>query len=312
MKKCTLFLLFLAILSFTARSQKETKMYMDFFTFDDSTHYYNLIIDPFNHNNDWQTGQPQKTFFNQAASLPNVLITDTVGYYKPSNTSVVTFFSPTLGYGFWPVVEFYYEFDSDSLLDYGKIEVSPDHGQTWIDIVKDANVHGFSWYVNGSLGGQLCNNGDSVYPFTGRTSGWYYYFRSDLYNFYYQFPSADTIIYRFSFISDAIQTNKEGWMIDNLFFYDWWEGITPHTAGDLITSVSPNPVNAEMTIRFMNPSKDMIRIELFDSKGTKISTLNTTSDHAKVNTQPLFAGMYLYKVMNLKTQQISTGRLIRE
>jgi len=311
MKKYTLFFCFLVFIQFSARSQKESMWYQYFFTFDDSTHYYNLIPDPSNPNNDWQIGQPQKILFNQAYSFPNVIVTDTSGYYKPSDTSIFTFVTPTYFPAFWPVLEFYFKVDSDTILDYGKIEVSSDHGQTWMDIVRSANLHGFFWYVNNSSGTQIYSNGDSVNPFTGRTTGGYYYFRSDLYTFYSLFPT-DTIIYKFSFITDAIQTNKEGWMIDNLYFYDWWESIDPHTTGDLNTSVSPDPVNAEMIIRFVNPSKDMISIELFDSKGIKQRELSTISDYIKVNTQSLSSGMYLYKIMKINTQQIGTGRFIKE
>ncbi len=306
MKKYTLFILFLVLIQFTARSQKETMIYMYFFTFDDSTYSYNITLDPSNPYNDWQVGQPQKALFNQAYSSPNVLVTDTVGYYRPSDTSIFTFVTPTNHYGFWPVVEFYYKFDSDTLLDYGKIEVSKDNGHTWIDIIRSANLYGFSWYVQGQNG---MFYPDSIYPFTGRTNGWNY-FESDLFGFYNPTPP-DTIMYRFSFISDAIQTNREGWMIDNLFFFDWWEGIG-HTTGGFHASVSPNPVNSQITVHFINPSKDRISIELFDSKGVKQKELNTTSNHAIINVQSLSAGMYLYKIMNIKTQQLNTGRFIKQ
>jgi hypothetical protein len=310
MKKYILFLILVTVFCYTAIAQKESMVYMYYYTFDDSTHYYNLFIDPTNHNNEWQTGQPQKVLFNQAYTLPNAIVTDTIGYYRPSDTSVFTFYGVKSGWGMWPVLEFDYKFDSDTLLDFGKIEVSPNRGQTWYDIVRSANLHGFGWSASGP--GVYWNSNDSVNPFTGSSANGWYQFHSELPPFYGIFPDADTVLYKVSFISDANQTNKEGWMIDNLTFYDWWEGVDQHSVNDLHVTLSPNPVSGVATIRFFNPSKDQVNIELFDSKGVKEYEQNTSSEHAIVNTQSFSSGMHMYKIRNLRTSQISTGRLIRE
>ena len=86
-------------------------------------------------NNIWQIGVPQKTLFNQANSQPNVIITDTINNYGTNDTS-----SFTVRYNTYncPYAFGKYYVDSDSLNDFGIIEISIDSGQTWINILEDS------------------------------------------------------------------------------------------------------------------------------------------------------------------------------
>jgi len=204
-----------------------------------------LIIDTTsNPNNVWQIGIPQKQLLYNAFSNPNVIITDTINSYPVSDTSsfeIIHLAEQGLSWGYGAVVSGYYSVYSDEPGDYGKIEFSPDNGITWIDLIND------------SLGTQ-CPNWDTQKPvLTGNSNGWQYFdvwfgcIASSI-----SIQLGDTVIYRFTWISDSIPSNKDGLMFDNLNFADWAEGIEELQSNHLL-HLSPNPVSTELHITLDEP-----------------------------------------------------------
>jgi len=185
-------------------------------TFDNATNLYRIKIDTSVPNNKWQIGKPTKTFFTSAYSIPNAIVTDTIHPYPTNNNSV--FYLGTTIFGGWmgTTLDFFYKMDSDTLNDYGKIEISIDTGKTFYNLLS------YSQYtVYDSVGNFIVGNGfGSPIVFTGKSHSWY-----DFNMYSNLLPSPDTIIYRFTFHSDAIQSNRDGWMIDNISYGLWWEGI---------------------------------------------------------------------------------------
>jgi bacillopeptidase F (M6 metalloprotease family) len=174
-----------------------------------------------NINNIWQIGSPQKNNLSTSVSQPKVIITDTINPYPISDTSSFITQLPvsnsTSSSVHWTYVELSFDFyvDSDTLTDFGQIELSLDSGTTWINILNDPLYLSYiNWSVN-SINGTNLNNMPPV--LTGTSGGWMnaYADLAQLTSFL-NVPSGNTVQYKFTFISDANQTNRDGLMYDNI------------------------------------------------------------------------------------------------
>lgn len=270
--------------------------------FDDSINLFRIKIDTTIPNNIWQIGQPQKNIFTSARSLPNAMVTDLHLSYPINNNSI--FYLGTGG-DYWGDIHesnlfFWYKFDSDSLHDYGKIEASSDTGHTWYNIVTD--VKGF-FLIQDSLGNVIESSGsnDDTLVFTGTTNGWY---KCSAGLMLTEGINYDTIIYRFTFHSDNIFDNRDGWIIDDFLFYDWWESVPRHASS---YKLYPNPAKNEIHIN----SKSMINsIELYNEMGILINTINIKGTSMIVNISNLGTGLYFYHI-NFENGQKDIGKFIK-
>jgi hypothetical protein len=209
-----------------------------------------------------------------------------------------------MGGGFeWPhtvVLAGQYFVNSDTLTDYGKIEFSPDNGTTWIDMLNDT----ISWWYWPEFDKPVL---------TGNSNQWEYFWvnLADL-GFLYGVHDGDTVQYRFTFISDNIQTNKDGLMYDDLHFEDWVEGIE-EVGFTLIKSKSfPNPADNELTITFNNELNSSFEIYLFDALGKQIYKSTTHSNSVNVSVNDLKKGIYFYKLVDPSNKEFTIGKFIKE
>lgn len=278
MKKLLLSLLLAQI---TIISFGQTGWYLNF---EDTTYLDRVIIDTNNnHSNIWQIGQPNKTVFTNAKSSPNVIITDSENPYPTNDTSSFTIIH-IASYGWfyqYPKVDLggWYYVNSDSLTDYGYFEFSTDIGNTW--------------YRTDSILG-YCTWGavEELPVFTGNTNGWKH--------FYYCFDPpvilnlGDTILYKFTFISDSVQTNKDGIMFDNLVFEDFYESI-PEIENDNLIKIYPNPTNSNLFIESNTNAQNAI-IQIYNSTG-KLLYENYSFNEEYINTKALnlAKGIYFLK-----------------
>lgn len=271
--------------------------------FDDQYGLEYLFIDTIsNKENIWQIGPPEKNSFDKAYSAPNAICTDLVNPYPVNDTSIFTITNIADGgfeYNYIAILAGKYKIDSDSLNDFGLIEFSPDNGHTWIDIINDTiylQKGCYEWWTDKPA-------------FTGKTNGWKD-FEVLLAGFGDEFNInwPDTIIYRFSFISDSIQTNKSGWILDNLHFEDWWESIIDRSDNSFNSEVYPNPARNFITIRFPNEERRNINIAIFDTKGALIKSVNTNSGFIEIDLNSFRPGTYHYVVKNKNEK--SSGDII--
>lgn len=202
----------------------------------------------------WRVGQPSKTTFTSAYSPPNAIVTDLLNPVPANDTSV--FYLKHVRDNLFPpyhvfVLQFWYQMQGDTT-DFGIIEISPDAGLNWINVLTEDEVYQMAWYsskpsLNGSTNGWQHFNLDM----TTWASGWGI------------FPipmTADTILFRFTYITDSDSAPNDGWMIDNFVLEDWWEGIEEVQYDNLI-SVSPNPASDELIIQTSKfPSKQSVQI----------------------------------------------------
>ena len=271
--------------------------------FDDQYGIEFLFVDTIsNHENIWQIGSPEKNSFDEAYSAPNAICTDLVNPYPVNDTSTFTITNIAAGgfeNNYFVILEGKYMIDSDSLNDFGLIEFSPDKGHTWIDLINDTiYLHKgcYEWWTDRP-------------SFTGKTNGWKD-FGVQLAGFGDEFNLhwPDTVIYRFTFISDSIQTNRSGWILDDLHFEDWWESIIDNRNNSFNSEVYPNPAENFVTIKFPNEERKNINIVVFDKRGALIKLINTNSEFIEIDLSSFKPGTYHYVVK--KKNERSSGEII--
>ena len=178
----------------------------------------NVYIDTSIIGNTWQIGRPQKTIFNNPFNGQRAILTDTINFYPNNNLSEFIIKTPTYMSN-WGGIEFYFrhKFDTDTLVDGGTIEVSYD-GINWENILTSQALFGFptnSFSLNDTVS-SLNEPG-----FSGQSQNW------KIVHYFWNYPPTDTIRVKFKFASDNTNNNREGWMIDSLYFsYNLGIGIS--------------------------------------------------------------------------------------
>lgn len=229
-----------------------------------------------NPNNIWQIGVPQKTIINSAYSPPNVMITDLINHYPPNDTSAFIF--KHIDQGGWSAphtaeLAGYYKVNSDSLNDYGTIEISLDHGTTWVNLITDTIYSSYyQWYTPKPV-------------LTGNSNGWQNFYVS-LAQLGMVFPvnSGDTILYKFTFISDSIADTLDGLAYDNFEFCN------------IVESIEEIP-NDNLIVVYPNPTSDLLFI-------------NRRTQHEKESVKLFnYTGQLLFEDNDFKTKTIDTQKL---
>jgi hypothetical protein len=253
-----------------------------------------IKIDSLNPNNCWQIGAPHKILFNIGCGLwdptkykvSKVIVTDTVRPYPPNTFSRFQFEIKKNPYECFGTlsITFEHKYDCDSLHDGGFIELSKDGGNTWENCgyAGYGNYQHFgavNFYANRSPENHLLwleptKIRGEIPAFTGTKKDWEYV--DLMYTFYQKdWFRYNSLIVRFTFMSDSIDTGKEGWMIDNLNIamrISCGEGINENNSKNAIYSVFPNPVTDESELRLPENLKGKSEIDVFDLTGKRIRT----------------------------------------
>ena len=279
--------------------------------FDDSLNSPFVIIDTaFNPTNIWQIGQPQKTLFDSAYSRPNALLTDTLNNYPTNDTSAFYLWhtSHNLQW-YWPTLSFYFKVDSDSLNDFGTIEVSADRGLNWINVTSESNTYGFSWNIFNRTNNDDWKPNYSI-PFTGTTDNWRY-FDLTMPSWDYTFGYTDSILFRFSFISDGIETNQNGWVIDQISMGEMVQSIEElHTI--IESQVYPNPSTHTVTIVLENANSINFDLTITDEKGQVVMQKpNIKQSEIKLNITELRSGIYFYQLSSINSDKQARGTFVK-
>jgi len=305
-----LFLLFFSYNSFT---QDAPFFEIDFeggyvHSASDSAIWHLNIDTTSNPNNIWQIGSPQKIVFDSAYSIPNAIVTDTINSYPVNDTSSFTVQYIISGVSInGPYLSLLmigeYSVDSDTLLDYGKIEFSPNNGISWIDLLYDTT---YSNLIN--FGGQ--------YPIlTGNSNGWKQFFiELTPLGVALGLQSGDTTLWRFSFISDGINTNKDGLMYDNLYFENSHPiGLIEISKDDKFSSSCfPNPATNLLTIELNNRSSLPFDLAIYDNLGRKVHGSNFIIDEKiEVDVRDFKNGIYHYTLFCPTQNLRSNGKFIK-
>jgi len=246
-------------------------------------------------NNNWEIGQPNKAIFQSALSIPNAIVTKLDTSYSINDTSSFTirhiadFGLNDLGM-MW--ISASYKINSDTLTDYGTIEFSPDNGISWINFLTDTVYaqQGIYYWINEKP------------VFSGNNSDWQMFtINIQDYNHLFNITYDDTVLFRFSFISDSIQTFKDGWMLDDIDIEDWHEGIYEdnYKLGNIITY--PNPCSSESIIEFDN-LLDHATLTVFNAFGQQVKQLNDIKGQRIIfNSSNLPDGLYFIQLIENNT-----------
>jgi len=270
-------------------------------------------------NNIWQIGTPNKNFFNGAHSGMKAILTDTVNSYPKNDTSSFIY---VIGNPYtqtcYTSMEFWHKYDTDTLKDIGIIEASYDGGNSWV-MVNDTNevspLGSEFWWDS-----DYHESSDKYTPHklytSGKSDGWIL----SRFNWVWWIPvKGDTIIVppdslmiRFTFISDSIDTNKEGWMIDDILTVSAeWQLCTDvknHTEKENIT-VYPNPFSSQATLKAGFPLKNT-GIVVYNSFGQVVNMTKVISGQkAVLNRNNLPAGLY-FLVITENNKPVVTKKLV--
>lgn len=278
---------------------------------------YETVLTPLDSNSLWQIGMPQKTLFDAAYTLPNALVTDTLNPYPINDTSSFTILHLAWqGFTFPQNVfmEFQYQIDSDSLTDYGTIEFSPDNGSSWINLLTDSvlidTLNNYYWHAYSWGTGRIVLN-----PFTGSSNGWKLF---SIMNMGYlgsafHIQDGDTVLYRFTFISDSIQTNKDGWMIDNFAFEDYAESVVSLPKNTFQSKAFPNPASEQLSIEFENLENEHFELFLYNAYGQLILTKQIeAANFIDISLHLLPQGIYHYELKNKKKHSVGKFSVLRD
>lgn len=304
MKKQALIILALICSMYTMAQQIS---YWDVITFEPSASY--LYIDN-SVNNLWQIGAPDKPVFNSAFSVPNVIVTDTINSYTPNNNS--TFIVKLEHESFWEQqmthFTFRHQFFTDTINDYGVVEVSYDCGNTWnilaLDETYDMTYH------------RIPPSGiyTSQYLATGKSNGWCY----DLFDWYWYFPVKsstdpmwpDNIWIKFKFVSDGNTANKDGWMVDHITIYaDYYAGLDEQKTS-FYSNVYPNPCDDILSIDTPYEEEQNLMLYVTDVIGKLILKKECFTKTIQLNTSGMPDGIYTYLLVSKSLNSYSSGKFI--
>lgn len=263
--------------------------------------YNDTISNP---SNIWQIGSPQKTVLSSAFSNPNVIITDTINTYPVNDTSsFILGHIASLGITMLNQISLSakYNVNSDTLLDKGIIEFSPDNGISWIDV---DNPTGFPGSVYTYCGG------DNGMRLSGNSNGWKD-FQIMIWSLSptYTIAEGDTVLWRFTFVSDGVNTFKDGLMFDSIYVIDSPPvGIEDADSKDNL-SVYPNPFNSVVTLSRIESGT---QIEVFNLLGETLFLIPISANQkeTKLDLSSLSKGMYLIKVQT--EHGLMTKKIIKE
>lgn len=129
------------------------------------------------------------------------------------------------------------------------------------------------------------------------------------YDYDYPIPmTADSIIFKFTYITDSNATSHDGWIIYNIQVEDFWESIYELKRNDLLT-VFPNPVSQTLNFNLpVNNPNGLLQIISTDGR-LQMEKEIKTSEPIQVAT--LKKGLYILVFTNPK-QQKWVGKFIKD
>lgn len=248
----------------------------------------------------WQIGPPQKIIFESASTVPNVLITDTVNTYPDSLNSSAWFMLPEYTiYAGALAIQWNQKLDLDTNMDGGLIEFSSDSGLTWENAFYSANVYNF--YGWGTSNEGALPSGDPC--FTGTDTTWKNIWLCFSYDY---LQDIDNLSIRFRMVSDSVETNQEGWMIDNLMVQETWFHPVAEQSKPSNFKVYPTITERSITIQLTNTSPDFIikQISILSLNGQFIRSIDTPSGQEEIDLSDLAPGRYLIMIESSGTKEL--------
>ncbi len=256
--------------------------------FDENIDYSAYVEnDTFRNTKPWQIGTPNKIVFKPDNSYKRVLITDSVNPCKKNDT-------------FSCILKFIREHKSDGQLsfkfnyniqggkkDIGTVEISPNQGLNWVDILKKDTMYNLYW---GSNKPNLSGNSNGWKEFKCNLQGW----DNPFINYPIKLARKDTILIRLTYITDTTTIDREGWMIDSFDISYLWSSINKIDNNTGGFNIYPQP--SSDIIYFSNKKDSTIEgIEIYNSLGQKV-LFNYSENITSLYTENLPSGLYSVRI----------------
>ena len=252
--------------------------------------------------NAWQIGPPQKYIFSGAYSVPNVIVTDTVEPYPVNCNSSFYLSIKDLNWftGSPSTLSFFHKYDCEAGHDGGFIDVSYDGGQNWLNIIYDSTMFNCSWTPGfGYYGNNFYGDDDTLFNGTNGFSGTAEDWQHSVFTWWYcigveeEYP--DSMMIRFNFQSDGIQSGQEGWMIDDIVLdSDICGDIREHGPGMVTSTIDPNPVVQASVLKIDGAFNAPCTLAIADMTGVLMFSGLLTSDEFHIGRLDLDPGVYVY------------------
>lgn len=299
-----IYTLFFSLICYTAHAQTWALTYhVDFDTSDlideqsgGGGHAYfpigqQLTIDTINyHHNQWQVGRPNKTFFTSAYSYPNAIVTDTLQACAPNDTSVFVLKLQKAAWLEMGEFSFMHRLSIDTG-DLAIMELSPDTGLHWINVLSDTIYHFDFGY------------GAPKPDFSVSTPGWQNVKLFLAYSTIFPPSAVDSFLFRFTLITGNSSAFRDGWMMDNFKIGYEGEGIAQLNT-DQKLSIYPDPVKADLHIDATNTIR---QVTISNVLGQVLYTKSNKTNNVSIDVSSLPAGMYF-----IKTNGSTTGKFLKE
>ncbi|MDQ3048554.1 MAG: T9SS type A sorting domain-containing protein [Bacteroidota bacterium] len=241
-----------------------------------------FLIDSSQPGNLWEIGTPSKVLFDAALSGSLVIITDSVNTYPVGNISSFIFIVKSDDH---TEIQFHHSVNSDTLIDGGVVEYSEDGGTTW------NNVVGSSFLLNNFPSSSTLASNSGKNGFSGNLEWNISKIKSTAPLNFTQF--------RFTFTSDSVNTNKEGWMIDRISINCIGVGIQEKISNSGLT-VFPNPTNGKIDI-LVKSGEEILTVNVSDTMGKIVHH----SAQAGIDLSSLNKGIYFLEVTTAKGRYYS-------
>jgi len=258
----------------------------------------------------WQIGTPSKPFFGAAYSYSRAVMTDTINAYDTSKHSYFEITFPVNRLSL--IVGFKHKFQTDSLLDGCYIEVSYDNGLNWSNIVNQNPVVNPLYITMENMYKKSDTLVNGISCFTGTSNAWVYSRIQWIWGYHLKnYP--DSTWLRFYFLSDSIQTNKAGWMIDDIVIsYAQLPASILEIEESEHVHVYPNPFSNFTTFEFENRESKNYTLVIYDCQGRMIKTKeNIITGKVKIDRDKLPSGLYFYQLYFEGTTSASGKIIIR-
>jgi hypothetical protein len=261
--------------------------------------------------NVWQVGKTNKIYIDSSLSNKTVIVTDTINNYPPITDDYFVIAIPEYEtYGQWPeaIFSFYHRYDTDSLMDGGFVEISYNGGESWENVFYDRG-HVYENFIG------LYTSSDTIIggvpAFSGTSNEWIY---TEFHWIWLALVKNTEKLteYRpmlkFRFVSDSVNTGKDGWMINKMVFrgYDVSGSVNEHSDSEL--SLFPNPFSDVLNLKF-NSIVDGSYLKVYSVLG-KLQLAIEIKNNSLIDVSFLPPGLYYFSIIH-NNQIVESGKLIK-
>jgi hypothetical protein len=333
-------LLLLTFLSFYTKAQNFILNFEDT-TVINQVYYTDSILDP---QHIWQIGVPNKPFFDSAYSPVHAVVTllDSAMPENAKASFVIAIPNPNQIYSgyfgyYGSLLTFTHKFDFDLGKGGAYVEYSVDSGNHWHPISTNGahyiDYNSSSIYcITGNYGIPQIVDGQMLFPplwwsfvptdttpqgipyFTVTDSTWIQdsiVMPAQLGEKTYQ---NNLFLFRFTAFTDSNSLSKEGWMIDNISFQQYFfscpGGINEINSSHL--KIYPDPVSDGFTLSLISTNVHAYEVSLIDLMGRILLSKDENEKVITLRREDIAAGSYIVRVRDKESGDTMEKRVLFE